>query len=256
MRIFQAMVAAFVLALATGAAHAEPTEIMVRAISRDAKFIGSSMGGVAVILRDAETGEVLGQGVTEGATGDTIRVMQGQGRRATLASADAAAFRVTLDIDRPRLIEAELFGPLAQRQAAVRVSAQQWVLPGRHIRDGNGWMIELPGFVVDVLDPPAHRALPGGTRSVEVRANIMMMCGCPTQPGGLWDADRYELRASARRNGTELGEVALTYAGASSQYVARIETGLPGTYDVLVSAYDPLTGNTGVDRTTFTIASP
>lgn len=120
MRIFQAMFAALVLALATGAAHAEPTEIVVRAISRDAKFIGSSMGGVAVTFRDAETGEVLAQGVTEGATGDTRNIMQSPGRRAVLASADAAAFRVTLDIDRPRLIEAELFGPLTQRQAAMR----------------------------------------------------------------------------------------------------------------------------------------
>jgi len=36
----------------------------VRVLGKDSKFVGSSMGGARVILRDAETGEMLAQGVT------------------------------------------------------------------------------------------------------------------------------------------------------------------------------------------------
>ena len=36
---------------------AEPTDITVRVLSKDAKFVGTSMGGVRITLRDAETGE-------------------------------------------------------------------------------------------------------------------------------------------------------------------------------------------------------
>src|SRR3546814_4228081 len=36
---------------------AEPTEIMVRALAADAKFIGTSMGGMRVTIRDVRSGE-------------------------------------------------------------------------------------------------------------------------------------------------------------------------------------------------------
>lgn len=254
MKMIRTALIALVMAAAGGTAVAEPTEIVVRVMSRDAKFVGSSMGGVAIILRDAQSGEVLARGVTEGGTGDTIQIMQSPGRRAVLASADAAAFRAILDIDRPRLIEAEAFGPLAQRQSAVRVTSQQWLLPGRHVREGNGWLLELAGFVVDIVDSSAPRRAQAGD-SIEVRASIMMMCGCPTQPGGLWDASRYELRAQVLRDGVDIGDIALAYSGAPSQYSARIEAREAGAYDVLVTAYDAATGNTGVDRTTFSVAA-
>lgn len=66
-------------------AHTEPTEIVVRVIGKDSKFIGTSMGGMRITLRDAHTGELLATGVTVGGTGDTERIMQPQGgRRARL----------------------------------------------------------------------------------------------------------------------------------------------------------------------------
>ncbi len=45
--------------LATAPATAEPTSVTVHAISQDAKFIGDSMGGVEVVLRNAKTGKQL-----------------------------------------------------------------------------------------------------------------------------------------------------------------------------------------------------
>ena len=57
------------MALLSTPAMAEPTHVMIRALSEDAKFIGDHTGGVEVTLRDARTHRVLSQGMIHGGTG-------------------------------------------------------------------------------------------------------------------------------------------------------------------------------------------
>jgi len=254
LRLVSMALAAGLALLIPTLALAEPTEITVRVLSKDGKFVGTSMGGARVVLRDADTGEILAQGVTSGGTGNTGRIMhQDGGRRATLSDDSAAKFTATLDLDAPRLIEAEIYGPLAQRQSANRASATHWVVPGKNITGGDGWVLELPGLVVDVLAPPTHVKLPADTTTVDVRANVALMCGCPIAPGGLWDADALEVKALVTRNGEHLPPVALEYAGETSQFAGALAITEAGVYDVAVYAYNPANGNTGVDRTTFVV---
>src|SRR5262245_3602261 len=113
---------------ASVSAHAIPTEITVRVLAKDAKFIGSSLGGVRITITDAETGELLAQGVTEGDVGDTGRIIEQPRKRGVpLATEDAAAFHASIDIERPRHVEVSAYGPLIYPAAANRVSATQWV---------------------------------------------------------------------------------------------------------------------------------
>lgn len=239
-------------ALPATAVLAEATHLTVRVLSRDAKFIGSSMGGARVTVRDVHSGEILASGVTVGSTGNTRAVMHREGgRRARLTDNDAASFETTLDLVEPRLIEVEALGPLAQMQSAQRVSAAQWIVPGKHLSGGDGWILEMPGFAVDILAPAAHSRLEGATTEVEIRANVVMMCGCPIEPGGLWDADRFEVRALIVRDGVRLGSHPLTYAGKTSQFAAQLPLNSAGLYDITVYAHDPVNGNTGVDRVSF-----
>jgi hypothetical protein len=162
--------------LVTTSVSAEPTRITVRVLSRDAKFVGTTMGGAHVLIRDAQTGAVLSEGLTRGGTGDTERIMIRDRRRGVpLSTEDAARFDAVVDLREPRLLEVSVSGPAAQRQAAVRVTSSQWVVPGKHLTGGDGWVLELPGLVVDVLGPPAHMALAGVPRDVELRANVVMM---------------------------------------------------------------------------------
>ncbi|MEQ8231519.1 MAG: hypothetical protein RLW61_03725 [Gammaproteobacteria bacterium] len=243
---------AILVALPAASAYAEPTEITVRVLSRGAKFVGSSMGGASVTLTDVTSGALLASGVTRGSTGDTRRMMHRDGGRdAVLASEGAAGWTTTLDLERPTLVEVAASGPLAQMQAAMRVTARQWVVPGKHLNGGNGWLLELPGFAVDVLAPPAHVKLEGAVTEVELRANVTLMCGCPVEPDGLWNADGYEVAALVSHEGEPRGRYPLTYAGSTSQFSASIPTPEPGLYVVTVYAYDPANGNTGVDHTTF-----
>lgn len=174
MRLSTLCLSCSLLCFAALPATAEETPVTVRVLSKGAKFIGSSMGGVRVTIRDAETGELLAEGVTEGSTGDTERLMQAPREPdAGLATPGSAAFEAVLDLDRPTLLEITAWGPLAQRQAAVEASTTRWVLPGKGLAEGDGVVLELAGFAVDVLAPPAHVVL--GSQEVEVRINLVML---------------------------------------------------------------------------------
>jgi hypothetical protein len=147
------------------------------------------------------------------------------------------------------------FGPLAQRQGANRVSAVQWVVPGKDLTGGDGWLLEMPGFIVDVLEPPTHVKLTGLPKTIALKVNVTMMCGCPVTPDGHWDANRYEVGTLLKRNGEPAGEATLSYAGAASQFEGSVTVDQPGAYEAAVYAYDPQTGNTGVDHVTFVVSA-
>jgi len=161
-----------VLATAAGAVE---TRVTVSVLSKDAKFIGTSMGGAMVTIRNADTGEVLATGLTDGSTGNTGLLMkQDITRRTVLVDENSAKFTATIDIDVPTLVEISARGPMAQRQSVASASVTQWLIPGRDVTAGNGVLLEIPGFVVDVLAPPAHVKLQGPL-DVPVRANLTMM---------------------------------------------------------------------------------
>jgi len=81
----------------------------------------------------------------------------------------------------------------------------------------------------------------------------VMMCGCPIEPGGLWDADKLEVKAIVKHNGEEVKKLDLDFAGETSQFAVKVPIGEPGFYEVIVYAHDPGNGNTGLDRTTFIV---
>ena len=244
---------AFLAAIAlAGPAAAEQTQVDIRALALDAKFIGNSMSGMAVLVEDADTGEILDTGVTSGGTGDTDRIIrQPSARYDTLSREGDAVYTSILDIERPRRIRVTVRGPLAQPQAMAEASATRWVLPGKHINSGDGWMIEVPGFAVDILSPGAHTYVEDNPRSMNVTANVVMVCGCPTSPGGTWDSQMIEITAEVLFEGDKLVTEAMEYTGTESRFSVDIPTAHKGVYEVLVTAFDPRTGNSGIDRTSF-----
>src|SRR6476620_132988 len=53
-----------------------PTTITVRVIAKGGKFLGDDIGGAQVTIRDAQTGELLASGTTQGGSGNTAEIMQ------------------------------------------------------------------------------------------------------------------------------------------------------------------------------------
>jgi hypothetical protein len=100
-------------------------------ISQDGKFIGDSMGGAEIILRDVDSGRILAKGLTRGGTGDTARTMKSEGRSPSRTSRDAASFAAVLDLGRPTLVRLEARAPLAHPRSQLRVTAERWLVPGQ-----------------------------------------------------------------------------------------------------------------------------
>ncbi len=162
--------------LASAPCLGAPTTVTVRVLSKDAKFVGTSMGGARIVIRDADTREILAQGLTTGGTGDTTRIMKEPWKRGEpLATPDAAKFTAVIDLDAPRRIEVSAFGPMAQPQTGARASVTQWLIPGRSIDSGDALLLVLPGFSLDVLEPAAHTRFAGVPQSVTLRANLTML---------------------------------------------------------------------------------
>ncbi|MGA8855280.1 MAG: hypothetical protein WB492_13985, partial [Christiangramia sp.] len=157
-----------------------------------------------------------------------------------------AGFKASLNIDSPKFISVEAYAPINKKQAQVMSSTQLWVIPGKDIA-GDGLILEIPGFVVDIVSPQTHERL-ASSENIELKANIVMMCGCPVSEDGIWDANQYEVKAILTNSEGVSKEVELKQKEKASNFFAdaTLEKGL---YEVLIYAYDPVTGNTGVDKT-------
>ncbi|SFN90996.1 hypothetical protein [Salegentibacter flavus] len=234
------------LLFSAGNLFSQETKIMVRAQAKDAKFIGTSMGGAKIIIRDVETGKILDEGLTKGITGDTeVILLSPRERYKEITTEKTAGYEASLKLDKPTFVSIEAQGPMSKKQAKVVSSTQLWVIPGKDIT-GDGIILEIPGFVVDVLSPQTHETISAGTE-IEIRANIVMMCGCPVTEEGTWDASGYEIKALISSEGKEHKEINLNSTDKASTFSETVKL-VEGDYEIEVYAYDPKTGNTGLDR--------
>ncbi len=249
--VTEALVVAVFLMAGSVAAPADldgqvPTRLLVRVTSNDAKIVGTSVGGARVTVRNVGTGEVLAEGTQEGSTGDTGRIMGTRERGSTVyATEGAAGFEAQLMLSEPTLVEITGEGPLGAAHAMQRSSKTMLLVPGRDVV-GEGVVLELMGFTVAMLDPAEEGVtLPAGA-PVTVRAKVTMLCGCPTEPGGLWDADGIEIVLRAVAAGEVLGEWPMAFSGQASEYTAEPRFEHVGPLTLQIIASDAEAGNFGM----------
>ena len=238
--------AACVALLAAGSAFAEPLEtpVTIRVKAHDAKFIGSGVGEMNVIVEDAETGAFLAAGRIAGGTGDTERLMKTPiARAATLADDKTAAYVARLKLERPTRIRIRVSGPLEPSDSTQELTVTTWVVPGRPI-GGDGIVLTLPGLIV----APVLQATTNGR--VPLVADVKLMCGCPITRGGIWDAADYEVRALVEHEGHPAGDATLAFTGETNRFAGAIAVPAPGRYLITVWAHDSKTGNTGATHYT------
>jgi hypothetical protein len=226
------------------------TQVMVRAKAVDAKYIGTSVGGVKVVVEDAETGEILDSGWINGGTGSTPAIMEKPIQRGQkMTDANTAGFLANIDISSPRLLRFKLLGPYAFRQSLQEATVTSWVIPGKHIL-GDGITLTMAGFIVDAWT----RVLASG--QVDIYADSMMLCGCPIKPNGLWDPENYDVSAIIMQNERQISEIPLDFTGPVGIFSGNTIITEPGHYKAIVYIFDKKTGNVGVDRTMFEINQP
>jgi hypothetical protein len=249
---------------------ARETQITVRVQANGGKFLGDDIGGALVTIRDGQTGELLASGVTRGDSGTLVsdyspdasqRAIVTPGRQPPyqwlLAAATTSRFDATLPLERPTLLEVSAFGAVGGLQAAHRVTTAQWVVPGQHLTAGPGFVVEIPGLLLQVLEPPTHLSLPAVPATVPLRANVTMVCGCPIAPGEPWIPSDFEVFAEIQRAGAKKrSRVPLAFAGQTSLFLGSHEVRKAGFYEATFTAIQKSTGNTGTGQVTFFYQAP
>lgn len=248
---------------------AQLTEIVVRVIAKDGKFLGDDIGGALVTLRDVRTGELLASGATSGGSGPVEVMCQSRQRGTPIptgsGTAAASLFKATLYMETPRLIEFSALGPAAAQGSANRASVTQWVYPGKNLNQGDGLLLEIPGLVVQIIEPPTHWEPQSPLPTITIRANVTMMCGCPIGAKPLcaqvsphvpspWRPEEFEVTADIigplKRETLPLAFDPDAPGKAPSQFIGHYQPQGAGIYDITVCAYQQRNGNTGVARAT------
>jgi len=242
----------FALVTMSGDIHAKDTDVLITVKSKDAKFIGTAAGGARIIIRNRDTGEVVADGITYGGTGDTDLIMADTvARDQTLVTEGSAKFQLTLDFWEPLPVTISASAPLGQPQSMVSVSQDMLLLPGKDYTSGNGIMLEIPGFSVDVTSPqPNSEFNHSPDVPVSLEANVMKLCGCKIAEDTPWNPERYLVEAHIYRDSFYIATFEMPYAGESGIYAQNIKIPLAGTYRLMVTAFDSVTKESGMDLTT------
>lgn len=242
------------------------TAITVRVQARGGKFLGNDVGGAEVTLRDAQTGVLLASGLALGDSGNLQSTYAPKASLLTIITpgkpptvqwlvpdVQTSSFRDTLAIDRPTLVEIEARGPLGGLQSQQTVRTAQWVIPGEDVDQGPGFVVELPGLVVQAMQPATHLALASIPVEVPIAVNVTMMCGCPIAPGKPWIPGDFDVRAVVRKvGGAMLAEVPLAFkTPGPSLFSGSYKVTKKGYYQADIHAIQKSTGNTGIASVTF-----
>jgi hypothetical protein len=221
------------------------TQLLVRAVSHDAKIIGTNVGGAQITIRNVETGTVLASGTQLGSTGSTELIMTKPRERGgtVFDTEDAGGFLATLEISEPTLVEVTAEGPLGTPQAVQRTSTTLWMVPGRDVL-GEGLVLVLNGFTIRLESPMPEGTFPAG-EPIGVRVHVEMLCGCPITPGGMWDSERLEILARLIGDGGTVAETTLDYGGERSKFESALVAPDSGEYRLEILAIDPERANFG-----------
>lgn len=69
----------------------------------------------------------------------------------------------------------------------------------------------------------------------------------------MWNADDYEFKALIMKETRLVRELPLQFSGQPSVFSVSYKPEEPGDYELMVYAYNPDNGNTGIDRVSFSV---
>jgi len=229
------------------------TKVMVRAIARDAKIIGKGVGGARITIREVSSGKLLAAGMLQDGTGETSLIIEKPHVRGEQIydTPGASGFLAVLNLERPTVVEVTAEGPLGSPDATQRSSKTMLLVPGEDVL-GDGIVLEIHGFIVKTLAPQMGSQVKVGS-PFEVKATVNMACGCPTEPGGHWDSNKFRVVARLIREGNVETEVPMKYAGVLNTYSGSVPVTTAGQVELQILAMDPVNANFGLTHEDLTI---
>jgi hypothetical protein len=235
------------------------TDVLVRVVAHGAMMVGDDVGGARVTITDVATGTVLASGLQQGDAGDqnlimrTPRIME----EPRYSSKPAAAFRATLHLERPTLVEIAAHGPLAYPQAAQRASKTVLLIPGQDLAN-DGIVLHLYGFIVQIEHPKPGASLIARD-DMKLRASIRTLSGSPVRPHGDWDSRKFTIYGEVLLGNRVLERVQMFYAGSQGGFEAPFsvprEADAPNGITLRVVAADRAGGHFGMGETHYPVLS-
>ncbi len=244
--------------------------IVVRVIANGGKFLGDDISGAVITIHNAQTGELLASGNTRGGSGDIYNIMiLPIARTQTIPDNGASLFETTIvaSDNLPIQLRVSAIGPGAGLQSKATVSTTQWIVPGLKDPAGNAitWncLLELPGLLVQVMEPPTHWNIATIPQTIDITANVAMMCGCPIDDSEVtdgsnkflnpWPVADFMVGCNILCNGELVTEIPLQFdpGDGPGRYCGSWTMTIPGFYTGSVYAYQLSTGNTGTANVSF-----
>jgi hypothetical protein len=120
----------------------------------------------------------------------------------------------------------------------------------------NGVVLELPGFIIDILSPQTPGfvdQLQLKNDKLKVKATVVMRCDYTISEGGIWDGNEREISVLVKRSVEIVGDFDSMMRDIVNIFEADIPMAEKGSYGFIVLAFDAKTGNTGVDKLNFVL---
>ncbi len=156
--------------------------------------------------------------------GPRVREPHARGQ-AVYEAPGAAVFTAEFELDAPKVLEFIGEGPLGYEHAMQRAVKRMLVVPGEDIL-GDGVLLELHGFIVELIEPKTPAS--GGT--VTVTARVRLLCGCP--PGGALGRRREVSRRGCMKGLGSYGRLSWSMPGSQTcspvLYLSRMQARTPG----------------------------
>jgi hypothetical protein len=254
------------------------TTMLVRVQAKGGKFLGDDVGGAEVTIRNARTGERLAGGFVRGDSGTLQAGYAANASPLTIVTpgnppngaptvhwlvpdASTSVLTAELSLASPTLLRVEIYGPMGGLQSAQRVVSTTWAVPGQDIDQGPGFVVELPGLVVQVQEPATHLNLSAVPAPVQFKVNVTMMCGCPIAANEPWLPGDFTVTAAVGLVGKAAQApatiVPLLFAETQpSLFLGEYVVTEPGYYQAAVTAVQQSTGNVGAGTVTFFVTPP
>ena len=226
------------------------TEIVVHVVAHGAMVLGDAVGGARITITDVSTGRLLATGIQTGEAGDQNQIMRTPRlmEEPQYSTRPSGAFRTTLPLDRPTVVEIAAQGPLAHPAAMRRASTTVLLLPGHDLKS-DGIVLELYGYIVQIESPPPGQPLTAKD-DVRLKASVRTLSGSLVRPHGDWDSRKVEIYGEVLIGEQVIDRLQMFYSGSHSFFEAPffvpLPTDAPNGMTLRVIAADGSGGNFGM----------
>jgi hypothetical protein len=203
------------------------TEIVIRVVAHGAMVVGDAVGGARITITDVANGRLLATGIQTGEAGDQNQIMRTPRlmEEPQYSTRPSGAFRTTLPLDHPTLVEIAAQGPLAYPAAMRRVGTTVLLLPGHDLKS-DGIVLSLYGYIVQIEHPAPGQPLMAKD-DVKLKASVRTLSGSLVRPHGDWDSRKLEIYGEVLIGDRVVDRLQMFYAGSNSFFEAPFFVPLP-----------------------------